>query len=237
MEQNRVPQCQLPAEILRIVMESIEWFGYVEEEPIRARSTLRSALLVNTAWAAEAIRILWKSIPVTALAAINDHDRRQLYARYVRKLEVHEREYQDWMAEYSTLHDVELPLLKFIDIDDSSYLVGDVRLCVENCMRPSLEEVRFTDYNLDSEMIHLVRKRCPKLKKINAFEGSACYGRAGIKALIELIDSCKSLRSVSLDSHGLYPKNFEEDESYDIESGAGCKHMKHPGGWVHLESP
>ena len=79
MEPTCVPQCQLPTELLRMVMKLIEWFGnfghgYVDEEPIRARSTLRSALLVNKAWAAEAIRILWNS----ALATIKDHDRRQL---------------------------------------------------------------------------------------------------------------------------------------------------------------
>ena len=176
MEQNRVPQYHLPAELLRMVMERIEYFGYVNREedtkPIikpahLARSTLLSVLLVNKAWAAEAGRILWKNPPVTALAAIKDRDRRQFYACRAQKLEVHHHERKKWISECSTLRDVKLPLLKFIDIckarDVPTY---DLHLCIECCVGPSLEVVDYEGVNLDSKILDLLRTQCPNLKKI-----------------------------------------------------------------------
>ena len=86
-------------------MECIELSGYMGENPTRTRSTLWSTLFVNKAWAAEAIRILWRNPPVSALAAIKDRDRRQSYAYHVRKLEVNSKR----VDENSNLHGVEFP--------------------------------------------------------------------------------------------------------------------------------
>ena len=208
-----------------MVMESIEWFGCVEPEDIKpiikptrlARSTLRSALLVNKAWAVEAISILWRIPPVTALAAIKDRDRRQFYACHVRKLDVRHHECEKWLAEYLTLSDVELPLLKFIDIDEARELSAfDMHLCLECCIRPSLEVVRFEGFDLDSEILYLLRIRCPNLKKI-VFLVDVFYGKAaGISALAELIDSCKSLRSIIF-----YSENLKQEYEFDIGYSGG----------------
>ena len=183
----------------------VKYFGYVDEDirpiitPTRlVRSTLLSAVLVNKAWAAEAIRILWKSTPVIALAAIKDRDRRQFYAFRVRKLEVCHYESETratWAAECSTLRDLELPLLKFIDIDEErEFSTFDLRLCVECCIRPSLEVVQYTGSVLDSHILHLLRTHCPNLNKIVVL----VYVFESVSALAELIDSCKSLRSIIL---------------------------------------
>ena len=188
-----------------MVMERIEYFGYVEEfiKPIikpthLARSTLLSVFLVNKAWAAEAIRILWKNPPVTALAAIKDRDRRQFYACHVQKLEVHHHECKKWIAECSNLRDVTLPLLKFIGIYAARDVPAcDLHLCVECCMGPSLEIVSYQSFHLDSKILDLLRTQCPNLKRI-AFLVDAFHEPAGINALTELVDSCKCLRSITL---------------------------------------
>ena len=223
----------LPAELLRMVMERIENFGYVdceEEIPLRikyfgyvekdiipivrprhlARSTLLSAVLVNKAWAAEAIRILWKNTRVTALAAIKDRDRRQFYAFHVRNLEVCYCECIKSPAECSTLRGLELPLLKFIDIHEVRELsIFDLRLCVECCIRPSLEVVQYVGFVLDSQILHLLQTHCPNLNKIvvmvDVFES--------VSALAELIDSCKSLRSIIL--YGSDEKEYSEEDEFD----------------------
>ena len=183
MELNRVPRYHLPAELLRMVIEPIEFFGYFDEEDIepiirperQALSTLLSVLLVNKAWSVEAVRILWKNPPLTALAAIKDRDRREFYACHVRKLEFRHRGFRHhgfrgfktWIAECSILRELELPLLKFIDIYEA---LGkpkyDVCVCVKCCIRPSLEVVRFEGFHLDSKILHLLRTRGPNLKKI-----------------------------------------------------------------------
>ena len=198
----------------------VKYFGYVDEDirpiitPTRlVRSTLLSAVLVNKAWAAEAIRILWKSTPVIALAAIKDRDRRQFYAFRVRKLEVCHYESETratWAAECSTLRDLELPLLKFIDIDEErEFSTFDLRLCVECCIRPSLEVVQYTGSVLDSHILHLLRTHCPNLNKIVVL----VYVFESVSALAELIDSCKSLRSIIL--YGSDEKEYSEEDEFD----------------------
>ena len=155
---------------------------------------------MNKTWAAEAISILWKNPPVTALAAIEDRDRRQFYASHVRKLDYYYKDKRT-MAKYSTLREMEFPLLKSIDIRTSKNEPKEImRLCVEFCIRPGLEEVCFEGSGLDSKLLYLLRRQCPNLKKI-AFLVDAFYG-SSIIDLTEFIDSCKSLRSIDLDSKG-----------------------------------
>ena len=237
MEPNRGPRCQLPAELLRMVMESIEWAVYADKnlKPTRkklilARSTLRSALLVNKAWAAEAIGVLWKNPPVSALTDIEDRDRRQLYAYHVRKLEVGPTSKDDdetimAKSEYWTLLDMEMPQLKFIDIHNPTNHLG-VCLRAKGCIRPSLEEVHFGGFDLDPITLHLLGGQCPNLKKI-AFHVGIFYG-SGIRALTELIDRCKSMRSIRLQSDGA-ERNFLEEHEFDseIEFDAGASRAQH----------
>ena len=208
-------------------LQWIQGQGFQAPSTSRLRSTLWSVLLVNMTWAAEAIRILWKNPPVDALAAIKDRDRRQFYACHVRKLEVCYCKGERRMAVYSTLRDMEFPLLKFINIGVlNNETKNDVRLCFEHCIRPSLEEVHFEGFDLDSKMLHLLRRQCPKLKKI-AFHVEAFYG-SGISVLTELIDSCKSLKSIYLRTDGS-EKDFLEEIEFNSEIGfdAGTSRAQH----------
>ena len=134
---------------------------------------------MNKTWAAEAIRILWKYPPVTALLAIKDSDRRQFYAFHVRKLEVRYRKDERRLADqYSTLRDMEFPQLKSLDVVTLyEVAMDDVRLCVEYFLRPGLEEIYFMISDLDSKILHLLRRRCPELKKI-AFHVDFFTGQA-----------------------------------------------------------
>ena len=206
-------------------MESIGNLKQTRKKLILARSTLRSALLVNKAWAAEAIRVLWKNPPVSALTALKDRDRRQFYACHVRKLEVRSSEDEKLMTDYSTLREMEFPLLKFIYIHNSSNHPS-VRLLAQCCIRPSLEEVHFEGFDLDPTMLYLLRRQCPNLKKI-ALQVDIFYG-PGIRALTELIDNCKSMRSIHLHTDGSEQDLLEEhDFDSEIEFDADDSRAQH----------
>ena len=195
-----------------------------------SRSTLHSALLVNKAWAGEAIRFLWQNTPVKALAAIKDRDRRQFYARHVQRLSLEDSYWWDEkkMAEYATLRDVELPLLKYTRIiagTKASEYRNKLYLSIECCIQPSLEEVCFCGDELHSEVIRLLRWRCPKLKKIE-FRVDKFHG-PGIIDLAELIDSCKSLRSIYLRSGGQEYRFYDGRVSDSEMQQAEQKELQH----------
>ena len=151
--------------------------------------------------------------------AIKDSNRRQFYAPHVRKLEIrYLKDESTVVDQYSTLRDMEFPLLKSLHVV-SHYnewpIRDDFHLCVEYCVRPSLEEVHFMISDLDSKILRLLRRRCPKLKKFD-FHVDVFYG-TGINALTQLIDGCKSLKSVSIHSDEL-DRGFEDfDSSSDSE--------------------
>ena len=90
----------------------------------------------------------------------------------------------------------------------------DAILGVERCIRPSLEEVNFSDYEPDEEVLYLLEIRCPKLKKIT-FD---CYKLRilNTRELTKFIQRCRSLRSISLSSKfsGMLTGQF-----YDYEIG------------------
>ena len=200
MEQNNVPY--LPPEIIRMVMKWVWYQMKVDDSPYDHRNwswrsreylaTLHSAVLVNKVWSAEAIRVLWNTPPVSALAAIKNRDRRQFYARHAQKLQIYSPKFdfdrrtrepllgmEKRIDEYSTLRDLELPQLKWIDIDikfcekaEFNYL----RLCMEPCIRPNLKEAKiFVDYSdagegVGEEIFHLLQKQCPQIKKIRELD-------------------------------------------------------------------
>lgn len=146
MERNHENIPHLPLEILRMVIGAI-----VTETARPFKRNLRTAMLVNKTWAAEATRLLWTEVPVDVLLAIKDHDRRQFYACYIQKLSQYCTN-EDVMAECSTLDDVEFPRLKCLKVEYYN-LANNSTLGVERCIRPSLEEI-------DTSGILLDEKKC-----------------------------------------------------------------------------
>ncbi|KAF7595482.1 hypothetical protein BBP40_005818 [Aspergillus hancockii] len=170
-------------EILSRVME------YLRDDA----TNLRSALFVNKAWAAEAIRVLWEKPPVAALAAIGDLDHRQLYARQVRELIFGGDEDG---AEHSNFRNLDFPRLRCITID---YFRPDnqEKLWLGQYIQPSMEDFSFYGAEPAEDILHLLQTRCPRLKSIVLgfqFEGLTS------SRLIKFFDSCKSITSICLSS-------------------------------------
>lgn len=167
-------------EILSRVMEYLRYDA----------TTLRLALLVNKAWAAEAIRVLWEKPPVAALAAIGE-DHRQFYARQVRELNFGGDEDG---AEHLNFRNLEFPRLRRITIDYFRPDNGE-KLWLGQYIQPSMEDFSFYGAEPAEDILHLLETRCPRLRSIVIdfqFEGLTS------SRLIKFFDSCKSLTSIRL---------------------------------------
>ena len=167
-------------EILSKVMEYLRYDA----------TTLRSALLVNKAWAAEAIRVLWEKPPVAALVAIGE-EHRQFYARQVRELIFGGDEDG---AEHSNFRNLEFPRLRRITIDYFRPDNGE-KLRLGQYIQPSMEDFSFYGAEPAEDILHLLETRCPRLESIVIdfqFEGLTS------SRLIRFFDSCKYLTSICL---------------------------------------
>ena len=71
-----------------------------------------------------------------------------------------------------------------------------VKLCIERCVRPSLEIVDLTASVPDEDIFHLMKKGCPQLKEISLNVGM--FNDSSVSDQAVLIHSCKSLRSMYL---------------------------------------
>ena len=82
---------------------------------------------------------------MAALAAVRDRDRRRIYARHIQDLDINYFMDKRVTIDMSALHDVELPQLKRIYIEEYAYEPGgELGLFIaERCIRPSLEEIDF----------------------------------------------------------------------------------------------
>ena len=170
-------------EILSKVMEYLRYDA----------TTLRSALLVNKAWAAEAIRVLWEKPPVAALVAIGE-EHRQFYARQVRELIFGGDEDG---AEHSNFRNLEFPRLRRITIDYFRPDNGE-KLRLGQYIQPSMEDFSFYGAEPAEDILHLLETRCPRLESIVIdfqFEGLTS------SRLIKFFNSCKSLTSICLPSN------------------------------------
>jgi len=170
-------------EILSKVMEYLRYDA----------TTLRSALLVNKAWAAEAIRVLWEKPPVAALVAIGE-EHRQFYARQVRELIFGGDEDG---AEHSNFRNLEFPRLRRITIDYFRPDNGE-KLRLGQYIQPSMEDFSFYGAEPAEDILHLLETRCPRLESIVIdfqFEGLTS------SRLMKFFNSCKSLTSICLPSN------------------------------------
>lgn len=172
----------LPPEILGIVMEYLRYDA----------TALRSALFVNKAWAIEAIRVLWESPPVTALAAIGE-DRRQFYACQVRELIFG---FKENGAKHSTFYNLRFPRLRRIAMDWFCSANGE-KLWLGQYIQPNIEHFSFYGAEPAEDILHLLETRCPRLQSISIDFNSE---RLASDRLIKLFGSCKSLVSISLPS-------------------------------------
>lgn len=155
--------------------------------------TLRSALLVNNTWAAEAIRVLWENPPVAALAAIGE-DHRQFYARQARELIF---DGDESGAKHAIFRNLQFPRLRSIIIDYFRPDNGE-KLWLGQYIQPSMEDFSFYGAEPAEDILHLLETRCPRLRSILIdfqFEGLTS------SRLVKLFDSCKSLSSICLPSN------------------------------------
>ncbi|KAE8149865.1 hypothetical protein BDV25DRAFT_140383 [Aspergillus avenaceus] len=170
---------RLPPEIILRVIELLR-------DDIR---TLRSALLVDRLWSAEAIRWLWQKPPVTALASIQV-DRRQLYARHIRELDFANYNEGDLHSLYRSLN---FPRLKTLTIDHLTPPGGE-KVYTEQYVQSALEEIRFYGEDPAEDLLSLLQSRCPRLRKVLIdfpFEGISS------ERLITLFESREWLTTVS----------------------------------------
>ncbi|KAB8231636.1 uncharacterized protein BDW43DRAFT_135697 [Aspergillus alliaceus] len=193
VENNRAFARPLLPEILSRIME------FLSDD----RAALRSALLVNKLWAAEAMTVLWQKPPVEALASSPD-DHRQFYARQVREL--------DFGGDkdgkhHSTFRSLEFPRLRRITIDFYRPDDGE-KLWLDQYIQPNLEEFIFYGAEPAGDLLNLLETRCPRLRCV-----LIGYVWEGVSAsrLIKFFDCCKSLRSICLPSN---MERFLDDQMF-----------------------
>lgn len=156
--------------------------------------TLCSALLVNKAWAAEAIRVLWEEPPVAALAAIIEMDQRKSYARHVCELDFGGDEDG---AEHSNFRNLEFPRLRRITIDYFRPDNGE-KLWLGQYIQRSLEDFSFYGAEPAEDILHLLGTCCPRLQSVLiGFQ----FGGLNPSRLINFFGSCKSMKSICLPSN------------------------------------
>lgn len=173
---------ELPLELLNRVFQCLRGHN----------SSLRSALLVNKTWGAEAVRVLWENPPPRGLAEITDIDRRQFYTRYVRELEMNGDEW----VHHNDFHTLEFPRLRSVLID-ATYMGRDgeqEEVWIGQYIQPALED--FTCYATgpagNENVLQLLGTRCPRLASVTI--GCALEG-LNSASLCGFIDRCRSLRS------------------------------------------
>lgn len=175
----------LPLELLNHVLQCLR--GDI--------SSLRSALLVNKTWSAEAVRVLWENPPPDDLAAISDINKRQFHARYIRELEINGSE---WLH-HEIFQTLEFPRLRSVLIDATDMDENDEQeeVWIGQYIQPALEE--FTCYATapagDEDVLQLLETRCPRLRTM--ILGAKLQGLSSA-SLGGFIDRCKSLRSLGV---------------------------------------
>ena len=196
---------QLP-DILEIVMD---WLRY-------DTLTLRTALLVNKVWFAEAIRVLWKKPPVAALSALSSisYDRRQFYADHVRELSF---DGTNEGSENSKFYDVHFRRLRCIRVKGNCFChiprdKENLSLYIGQYLQPNLEEFVLSDVDteLAEDIFHLLETRCPGLRTLRMRWFSTGFPST---RLLKFLHTCKSLKVIHL---VVYPGGAKEHIDYRL---------------------
>ena len=165
-------------------------------------ATLQTALLVNKAWYAEAIRVLWKKPPIAALSALASssisYDRRQFYADHVRELSFNAAK---GGSAGSNFYDVHFRRLRCIRIKGSCFPrhipIGSEDLHIGQYLQPSVEEIDITDvdFELCEYIFYLLEIRCPRLRILKMMCFSLEFPST---RLLKFLHTCKSLKKIDL---------------------------------------
>lgn len=136
------------------LLESI--FHHLADE----KPSLTKIILVSRRWFDCATRVLWSEPPSDALAAIPDHDRRQLYASRICRL----RFDGDEGDHHALFESLQFPSLKSLLLD--SYTPADGRLRLRQYLQDSLEEFTFYGGPLDEDTLSYMAAHCFRLRTL-----------------------------------------------------------------------
>lgn len=180
---------RLPPELLLLVMKQVDH----GERFSAAQNSLRNAILVNHEWADAASHILWKSPPVTALAAVSP-DRRQYYANKISELFFEGAEEGE---HHATFKDLSFPRLRTIYVEKVK-LKKHEKLYLTQYMQPQLKAFHFFGGGVCENALKTLASSCPALQEIHLDEP---VDDSSQDRHLEFFKICKSLEVISL-GHG-----------------------------------
>ncbi|KAG9829550.1 hypothetical protein KCU98_g14234, partial [Aureobasidium melanogenum] len=149
---------RLPPELLLLVVKQVDY----GERFSAAQNSPRNAILVNREWAEAGSYILWKSPPVTELAAVSP-DRRHYYANKISELFF---EGEEEAKHHETFKDLSLPRLKIVHIARVK-LKKHEQLYLTQYMQPQLMEFHFWGGRICENALMTLASNCPTLEELN----------------------------------------------------------------------
>lgn len=177
---------RLPPELLLLVMRQVDH----GERFSAAQKSLRNAILVNREWAEAGTHILWKSPPVTALAAVSP-DRRQYYANKISDLffeGVEEGEH------HATFKDLSFPRLKTVYVERVKLKKHD-KLYLTQYMQPQLKAFHFLGGGVCENALTTLASSCPALEELHLDDPVDASSQ---EEYLEFFETCKSLEVICL---------------------------------------
>ena len=166
------------------------------------KKALKSAILVNKTWAAQAISIKWESIRAGFLVDWVERCRRQQYAFHVKRLSFQIGD--ENCEQYVEPDYVNLSLfgLEFPRLESLVFCPETDTLPVAQYLQPNLKDLVHRVSIPEEDVLHLLETRCPRLQKVHL---SCDYEQDRMISLLQH----RKLKSVRLTGSSKTPSNDE----------------------------